>query len=66
MKYENTKLDKDGFGWTDYCCEGCRQYKKLKKRESDGKMLCKRCSNNQSLFMSIKKNDAKAEEGEQK
>ncbi len=49
MKYENSKPDKDGYGWTDYCCEGCRVYKKLKKRESDGKMLCKKCSKNQSI-----------------
>jgi len=51
MKYENSKPDKDGYGWTDYACEGCRQYKKLKKRESDGKMLCKKCSKNKSIMI---------------
>ena len=39
------------YKWTDYICEGCRIYKMVKKRESDGKMLCKRCSKNQSLAM---------------
>ena len=39
------------YNWTDYACEGCRQHKKLKKRESDGKMLCKKCSKNQSIRM---------------
>ena len=37
------------YNFTDYACEGCRQYKKLKKRESDGKMLCKKCSKNQCV-----------------
>lgn len=40
---------------TDYCCEGCGVYKMLKKRKSDGKMLCKKCSKNKSLKMFIKK-----------
>lgn len=55
MKYENSKPDKDGYGWKDYCCASCGEYKKLKKRESDGIFLCKKCSKNQSLFMSIRK-----------
>ena len=49
-------IDKE-YNWTDYGCEGCRIYKMLKKRESDGKMLCKKCSKNKSLIMEIKKND---------
>jgi len=36
---------------TDYCCEGCGIYKMVKKRKTDGKMLCKKCSKNQSLGM---------------
>ncbi len=55
MRYENSEPDKEGYSWMDYACESCREYKKLKKRESDGKILCKKCSKNQSLFMSIKK-----------
>jgi len=51
MKYEDSKPDKDGYGWKDYSCASCGEYKKLKKRESDGKLLCKRCSKNQSLMM---------------
>ena len=35
-------------------CEGCRQWKMVKKRETDGKMLCKKCSKNKSLTMEIK------------
>lgn len=38
---------------TDYLCEGCRQWKRVKKRESDGKMLCKKCSKNKSLTMEL-------------
>lgn len=41
------------YEWTDYCCEGCRIYKMLKKRKADGKMLCKKCSKNTSLTMAI-------------
>ena len=48
----NRKLSE--FGWGDYCCEGCGIYKMLKKRESDGKLLCKKCSKNKSLPMAIK------------
>ena len=51
MKYEDSKPGKDGYGWKDYCCEGCGEYKKLKKRESDGKMLCRKCSKNQSIMI---------------
>ena len=51
MKYENSKPNKEGYRWTDYGCEGCHQYKMLKKRESDGKMLCKKCLKNQSIMM---------------
>jgi formylmethanofuran dehydrogenase subunit E len=51
MKYENTTPDKDGYAWTDYGCQGCREYKKLKIRKSDGKMLCKKCSKNQSIMI---------------
>ncbi len=49
------------YSWTDYNCEGCRQYKKLRKRKSDGKMLCKKCSKNKSLTMAIKLNSEKAD-----
>ena len=51
MKYERNIPDKKGYYWTDYCCEGCSQYKMVKKRETDGKMLCKKCQKNQSLMM---------------
>ena len=43
------------FKKTEYLCEGCRKWKMLKKRESDGKLLCKRCFKNKSLTMEIKK-----------
>ena len=49
---ENRKLSE--FGWGDYCCEGCGIHKMVKKRGSDGKMLCKKCSKNKSLPMAIK------------
>lgn len=39
------------YKWTDYICEGCGIHKMVKKRETDGKMLCKKCSKNQSLGM---------------
>jgi len=39
------------YEWTDWLCEGCGNHKMLKKRESDGKLLCKKCSKNQSLMM---------------
>ena len=47
------------YKWIDYVCEGCRIYKMVKKRETDGKMLCKKCSENQSLAMfgKLKKGD---------
>ncbi len=47
------------FKWTDYICEGCGIHKMVKKRETDGKMLCKKCSKNQSLgmFGKLKKGD---------
>jgi len=32
-------------------CEGCNQYRILKKRKEDGKLLCKRCSKNKCLRM---------------
>ena len=40
---------KEEFKWTDWNCEGCGQYKMLKKRGSDGKLLCKKCSKNTSI-----------------
>ena len=46
-------IDKE-YNWTDYGCEGCRIYKMLKKRESDGKMLCKKCSKNNPLKLFTK------------
>ena len=49
MKYEKGEKDKDGFEWTDWNCEGCRIFKMLKKREFDGKLLCKKCHKNQSI-----------------
>ena len=45
------------YKWTDWNCEGCRIHKMLKKRKTDGKLLCKRCSKNRSLKMEMKKND---------
>lgn len=36
-------------------CEGCRIYKVLIKRDFDGKLLCKKCSKNNSLKIWTKK-----------
>ncbi len=49
--YTNFETLSDKFKWTDYNCEGCHQYKMLRKRESDGKLLCKKCSKNKCLRM---------------
>ena len=68
MKYERNKPDKDGYEWTDWNCQGCGIYKMLKKRSSDGKLLCKNCSKNKSLTMMFKdielnsQNKAKSQE----
>ena len=43
------------YKWTDWNCESCGIYKMLKKRESDGKLICKKCSKNKSLPMELKK-----------
>jgi formylmethanofuran dehydrogenase subunit E len=48
------KKTMNDYNWTDYGCEGCGEFKMLKKRETDGKMLCKKCSKNKSLTMEIK------------
>ncbi len=48
------------FKWTDYVCEGCRIHKMVKKRETDGKMLCKKCSKDTSLKM-FKSSQSKGE-----
>ncbi len=40
------------FKWTDWNCASCRQFKMLKKRKSDGKLICKKCSKNKTLFES--------------
>lgn len=61
LSFHNLSLKRtmeNKYKWTDYLCEGCRQYKMVKKRESDGKMLCKKCSKNTSLTMAI--NSAKS------
>ena len=42
---------KEEFKWTEYNCEGCGIHKMLKKREEDGKLLCKKCSKNKCLRM---------------
>ncbi len=47
----------DEFEWTDWNCNGCGIYKMLKKRESDGKLLCKKCSKNVSIKLFTKKNN---------
>lgn len=50
------------YKWTDWNCEGCGIYKMLKKRKSDGKLLCKKCSKNKSLKMELKKEKEKKNE----
>jgi len=39
------------YKWTDWNCAGCGKHKMLRKRKEDGKLLCKKCSENQCLKM---------------
>ena len=51
MKLRTDIEEKEKYKWTEWNCEGCRIYKMLKKRKSDGKLLCKKCSENKSLMI---------------
>ncbi len=57
-----SKTESMKYEWTDYNCEGCRIHKMLKKREFDGKLLCKKCSKNMplKLFTKTQKSGAKS------
>lgn len=43
------------FKWTDWNCASCGQHKMLKRRKSDGKLICRKCSKNKTLWESSHK-----------
>lgn len=52
-------IEVGGAGRMKDLCYGCSQYRVLKKRSSDGKLLCRRCLRNQSLNDILKKKEKK-------